>query len=74
MLSELVRPGLLQIISLNRAEQAEYGYSMSGEQSAERAVGHARYDGTVQSSEGPSANTRIDSKACHNVYLNLSGQ
>lgn len=63
MFNERPRPGLLQIISLNRTEQAEYGDSMR-EPSVERAVGHARYDGTVQSAEGAYANSHIDSKAC----------
>ncbi len=70
MFNELVRPGLLQIISLNRAKQAEYGNSMS-EPSVERAVGHARYDGTVQPWEGPSANTHIDSNASYKTRDHL---
>lgn len=63
MFNELVQPDLLQIISLNRAEQTQCGNSMS-EHSVERAVGHARYDGTVQPFEGASAKTHIVAKAC----------
>ena len=54
MFGELVQCGSVRIISVNRKEQAEDSNSMR-EPSSERAVGHARYDGTVQASEGESA-------------------
>lgn len=55
-----VRPGFLLI----SADPGDQGAGRFNERAfaSQRAVGHARYDGTVQSSQGPSANSRADSK------------